>query len=95
MIRTILLFVVSLPVLWHTAEAQLRNDDVGRQLVDEFINEVITLQARFEQSMIDAEGTIVERTSGTLEIERPGRFRWSYAEPYEQWLVADGLNIWS
>ena len=95
MIRIFVFFLVSLSALWHTAEAQVRNDDVGRQLVDEFVNEVITLQARFEQSLIDAEGAIVERTSGTLEIERPGRFRWSYAEPYEQWLVADGLNIGS
>ncbi|MBT8108577.1 MAG: outer membrane lipoprotein chaperone LolA [Gammaproteobacteria bacterium] len=93
--RIFFLCIVGLSALWQTAEAQVRNDDAGRQLVDKFINEVITLQARFEQSMIDAEGAIGERTSGTLEIARPGRFRWSYAEPYEQWLVADGLNIWS
>ena len=47
------------------------------------------------QALIDAEGEVVERSTGTLEIERPGKFRWSYAEPYEQWLVADGRNIWS
>jgi outer membrane lipoprotein carrier protein len=75
--------------------AQARVDEVGEQLVNDFVENVITLQGRFEQSLIDAEGVVVERSSGTLEIERPGRFRWSYSEPYEQWLVADGLNIWS
>jgi outer membrane lipoprotein carrier protein len=94
-IRIIFVLVLSLSALLQVAQAQVRNDDVGRQLVDEFVNDVITLQARFEQSMIDSEGEIVERTSGTLEIERPGRFRWSYSDPYEQWLVADGLNVWS
>jgi len=79
------------PMTW----AQARVDEVGQQLVNDFVDNVITLQGRFEQSLIDAEGTVVERSSGTLEIERPGRFRWSYSEPYEQWLVADGLNIWS
>ena len=69
--------------------------DPGPALVSKFVNDVITLEARFEQALIDAEGEVVERSSGTLEIERPGRFRWSYSEPYEQWLVADGLNIWS
>ncbi len=93
--RFFLAFFLCLPAFASTATAQERNDEVGRQLVDDFVNKVVTLQARFEQSMIDAEGEIAERTSGTLEIERPGRFRWSYAEPYEQWLVADGLNIWS
>mgnify|MGYP001812775690 FL=1 len=74
---------------------QARVDEVGEQLVNNFIDNVITLQGRFEKSLIDAEGIVKERSSGTLEIERPGRFRWSYSEPYEQWLVADGLNIWS
>ena len=59
------------------------------------MTDVITLQGRFEQSLIDAGGAVVERSSGTLEIERPGRFHWAYSEPYEQRLVADGLNIWS
>ncbi len=75
--------------------AQARVDELGEKLVNDFLTNVITLEGRFEQSLIDAEGAVVERTSGTLEIERPTRFRWSYAEPYEQWLVADGINIWS
>jgi outer membrane lipoprotein carrier protein len=68
------------------AWAQARVDEVGEQLVNDFIDNVITLQGRFEQSLIDADGIVQERSSGTLEIERPGRFRWSYFEP---------LNIWS
>jgi outer membrane lipoprotein carrier protein len=77
------------------ASAQERLDGVGEVLVNDFIQNVITLQGRFEQSLIDADGEVVERSSGILEIERPGRFRWAYSEPYEQWIVADGLNIWS
>jgi outer membrane lipoprotein carrier protein len=69
--------------------------DEGRQLIDDFLNTVVTLQGDFEQVMLDADGQVAERTTGTLEILRPGRFRWSYQEPFEQWLVADGLNIWS
>ena len=77
------------------ANAQARVDELGEKLVDDFINNVITLQGRFEQSLVDAEGTVIDRTSGMLEIERPTKFRWSYTEPYEQWLIADGVNIWS
>jgi outer membrane lipoprotein carrier protein len=77
------------------AHAQVRVDELGAKLVDDFLNNITTLEGRFEQSLIDAEGSVLERTSGTLEIERPSRFRWSYTEPYEQWLVADGVNIWS
>jgi chaperone LolA len=79
----------------QVAGAQERLEGVGEQLVNDFLTDVITMQGRFEQSLVDADGKVVERSSGFLEIERPGRFRWSYAEPYEQWLVADGFNIWS
>lgn len=77
------------------ALAQASVDAVGEKLVNDFLTDVITMQGRFEQSLIDAGGEVVELSGGTLEIERPTRFRWSYSEPYEQWLVADGLNIWS
>lgn len=92
-IALIAVLAIGLPSM--AAHAQARVDEVGEELVNNFVNDVITLQGRFEQSLIDAEGTIVERSSGTLEIERPGLFRWAYSDPYEQWLVADGLNIWS
>ncbi len=79
----------------ESALAQATIDDAGEKLVTDFVSDVITLQGRFEQSLIDAEGAVVEVSSGTLEIERPTKFRWTYSDPYEQWLVADGLNIWS
>jgi outer membrane lipoprotein carrier protein len=79
----------------QVAVAQVRVDDAGERLVKEFVEGVETMQGRFEQALIDASGEVVERSTGTLEIERPGKFRWTYFEPYEQQLVADGLNIWS
>jgi outer membrane lipoprotein carrier protein len=67
----------------------------GEALVREFVTDVVTFSGEFEQSLIDPDGRILETTTGTLEIQRPGRFRWVYSEPYEQWLIADGTNIWS
>ena len=87
--------VLAIGLMGQAAHAQARADEAGEALVNDFINNVITLQGRFEQSLVDADGVVVERSSGTLEIERPGRFHWAYSDPYEQRLVADGLNIWS
>lgn len=93
--KILLLAVLAFAMAGNAAHAQARVDEVGEKLVSNFITDVITLQGRFEQSLVDAAGVVVERSSGTLEIERPGRFHWAYSEPYEQLLVADGLNIWS
>lgn len=93
--QKILLILTACMSVGLAARAESTADDVGERLVNDFVTNVITLQSDFEQSLIDANGAIIERTSGTLEIARPTKFRWSYADPYEQWLVADGINIWS
>lgn len=68
---------------------------VGGELLDDFVENVRTMSASFEQSLVDANDVVVETSRGTVQIRRPGQFRWSYTEPYEQMLVADGLNLWS
>ena len=95
MARKLLILLAGFFLCVQTGTAQMRVDDEGERLVNDFLNDVVTLQGSFEQALIDAEGEVVETSGGTLEIERPGRFRWAYSEPYEQLLIADGLNIWS
>ena len=29
-----------------------------------------------------------------MQFERPGKFRWVYEKPYEQFIVGDGARIW-
>lgn len=82
-------------MLGPLALADVDREDAGKRLIDDFVLNVRTFQGRFDQSLLDADGQVVEVTSGVLEIQRPGQFSWKYVEPYEQWLVADGLNIWS
>jgi outer membrane lipoprotein carrier protein len=67
----------------------------GEMLMDRFLNDVRTLTARFEQSLVDDNDVVVDESAGTVEIARPGRFRWANTEPYEQLLVADGVNVWN
>ncbi|MCH8307244.1 MAG: outer membrane lipoprotein chaperone LolA [Gammaproteobacteria bacterium] len=77
------------------AEPGMVSEAEGKALVENFVLNIRTLKGRFEQSLVDADNQLVETSSGTLEIQRPGQFRWVYVEPYEQVLVADGLNVWS
>lgn len=62
-------------------------------LLSDFLDGLHAYSARFEQVVRDANGEETERSSGTLMIERPGRFRWEYQQPYPQLIVADGNEL--
>ena len=90
-LKQLLLIVVMYPL---TLAAQAEKG-TGEQLVEDFLENITTLSGQFEQQLIDADDIVIEESAGTLDISRPGRFRWSYSEPYEQILIADGVNMWS
>jgi len=69
-------------------------DDPGMQRLRDFLEQVDTLQARFQQDVIDPDQQLVERAKGTLLLRRPGQFRWDYDAPHERVIVADGRRIW-
>ena len=51
-------------------------------------------QADFNQAMLDKNGKSIQSASGTMQFERPGKFRWVYQKPYEQIIVGDGSKFW-
>lgn len=75
-------------VLATTAEAGAIQD------LSRFFNEVQRYQARFDQVVLDEAMSPVQESSGQLWIERPGKFRWQYATPFEQQIVGDGKQVW-
>ena len=95
MVRLIQACLILLVAFSSLANAQETDNDQGYLLVQNFLESVQTMSGKFEQQLIDADDIVVEESSGTLDIRRPGQFRWSYIEPYPQMLIADGRNIWS
>ncbi len=62
--------------------------------LDAFLKTMKSLQGQFVQTQFNAERRETQRASGTLELSRPGKFRWIYAKPYHQELIADGESLW-
>jgi outer membrane lipoprotein carrier protein len=60
----------------------------------EFVREVKTGQARFTQTVTAPDGAKQKTSSGSFEFSRPNRFRFAYAKPFEQTIVADGEKVW-
>ncbi len=63
-------------------------------LLEDFFVKVRTLQADFHQVVLDEDLAPLQETSGRMWLARPGRFRWSYGQPVEQEVLADGSRLW-
>lgn len=72
----------------HTAHA----DAVGS--LREFVRDVKSGSAAFTQTVVSADGARRKTSTGQFEFARPNRFRFSYAKPFEQTIVADGQKVW-
>ena len=50
--------------------------------------------ADFAQTIEDGQGKVLRSASGKFYLQRPGKFRWDYAEPSQQLVLGDGQEIW-
>ncbi|MEE8429260.1 MAG: outer membrane lipoprotein chaperone LolA [Gammaproteobacteria bacterium] len=60
-----------------------------------FFDGLNTLQADFQQQVVNESGMILRQATGTVWIQRPGKFRWDYKTPYHQLVLADGDRLWN
>ena len=60
----------------------------------DFIRDVKTGRAQFTQTVTSPDGAKKKVSSGSFEFSRPNRFRFTYAKPFEQVIVADGQKVW-
>jgi outer membrane lipoprotein carrier protein len=94
----IAIFRVFLVVLVSSA-ALAASEPATTTPLDKYFDGLNTLRASFTQTVKDARGKDVDRTTGTLVVLRPGKFRWEVSpkaggNAAGQLLVADGRNVW-
>lgn len=59
-----------------------------------FFAEKGSMRADFVQTVQGAAFAQPEESRGTLLLQRPGKFRWDYTQPYKQEIVGDGQRVW-
>lgn len=60
----------------------------------EFVRDVKSGRASFTQTVTAPDGAKKRSSSGSFEFLRPNRFRFVYAKPMQQTIVADGQKVW-
>ena len=66
-------------------------------VLDHYLQGLKSLRMSFTQTVIDAQGRSVDKSTGELLVLRPGRFRWEVhpqGSSAGQLLIADGHNVW-
>ncbi len=66
----------------------------AKQRLQDFLDQNRSLQAEFSQTVMTDKGQPAYSASGVLYIQRPGRFRWEYQQPYKQKIIASGKQVW-
>lgn len=66
----------------------------AEQRLEAALKKMDNLSAEFKQTLLDEDKNIVQQSRGTLALQRPGKFAWIYAEPFEQRIIADGSELW-
>jgi outer membrane lipoprotein carrier protein len=67
---------------------------VATDRLNAFFAEQGTLRAAFVQTVEGAAFSQPQESRGILVMQRPGKFRWDYQQPYAQQIVADGKDLW-
>jgi outer membrane lipoprotein carrier protein len=59
-----------------------------------FFEASTSMRAQFHQTVSDNQGRKIQEVTGTMQLQRPGKFRWDYHQPFVQIIVGDGQNVW-
>jgi outer membrane lipoprotein carrier protein len=65
----------------------------GVSSLRDFFNNTTTMSAQFNQVVNDKQGRKEQEVEGTMQLQRPNKFRWDYKKPYEQQIVSDGKQV--
>jgi outer membrane lipoprotein carrier protein len=66
----------------------------GMATLEAFLDGVQSLTADFKQELWTADQKLLQTETGSLSLKRPNRFRWTYVDPTELVVAADGTRLW-
>jgi outer membrane lipoprotein carrier protein len=65
----------------------------GVSSLKEFYKNTDSMRAKFHQVVNDNKSRKIQEVEGSMQLQRPNKFRWDYNKPYEQQIVSDGKQV--
>ena len=91
--KLFLLFLLLFTFNAYAEKATLQVSE-SQQLLEAFLDEAQSISAHFKQKLVDQYGYSLQESTGTLRMQRPGKFHWDYVLPYPQSIISNGKKIW-
>jgi outer membrane lipoprotein carrier protein len=66
----------------------------GLERFQAYLKSTQSASANFTQKVLDKNGKVIQESRGSFVLQRPGKFRWTYAKPHLQVIVGDGERVW-
>lgn len=58
-----------------------------------FYHSTESMRAKFHQVVKDNTDAVVQEVDGSMQLQRPNKFRWDYQKPYQQEIISDGKDV--
>ncbi|TAN51619.1 MAG: outer membrane lipoprotein chaperone LolA [Methylococcaceae bacterium] len=82
----------AIAVLLASSVAGAAESPIDRLL--QFLDSSKSMQAEFSQVSIDETGNAHHKATGVVYLQKPGKFRWDYFEPYQQQIITSDGKVW-
>ena len=73
---------------------QLSADPLPVSELKRFLAKTKTMKADFKQVSFDEFGNPMQTSHGVFYLQRPGKFRWDYQNPFKQQIVSNSEMVW-
>lgn len=87
-------FVLTFFTAFTLQVASVQAADTPANQLSALLENMQSLDADFQQRILDAKGGRLQEVSGHLSLARPGKFYWRTDSPFPQTVVSDGETLW-
>lgn len=62
--------------------------------LSKLLQPLAAITGKFQQTLLDERGKVMQETKGNFSVQRPGKLRWETGSPYPQLLVTNNKKLW-
>lgn len=92
----IVFLLLMLPLFGLAAKevSSVPSSDSAANRLTTLLQSLQSVEGRYEQTLFDQKGIMLETTKGRFALKRPGYFFWKSEEPYPQTVVGNPKTLW-